>query len=682
MVAATGIGSGLDIEGLVTQLVAAERAPAENRILQRESRLTAQLSAFGTLQGSLNQLQSSANSLADLSTFSQRSATSSDSASIIATATASASPASLSVSVDELARSQSVASGRFDSVENAVGEGVLTFRFGTATLTPPDAEPQTFDAFEVNADRPSASVTIDSSNNSLQGVRDAINEADIGVTAAIVNDGEGFRLLLSSSDTGAANALEIQVSDTGDGDDGDTSGLSRLAFNAGAANLVQTVEARDARFSVNGLDLTSASNSVSEVIDGIDLTLRDTTETPVTVGVSDNVGAVRGAIEGFVDAFNNFANVANNLTAYNADTDTAGPLQGDFSARSITGQIRNALSSGADGFDGPFSTLAEIGIRTAQNGTLTINEEVFGAALSENFDDIAGIFANVGQVADSNIRFDGAGDGTQVGSFAVEVTQLATQGALAGSAITPPSAGSPLVIDGDNDSLTVSVNGTSSGAINLSQGSYESGAALAAEIQSRINGDSALSAAGISVSVSFNDSNQLEIRSSSFGSESTVDISSVGTNSAATLGLAVAAGTAGVDVAGSIGGVPATGTGQLLLAAQGSDAEGIRLTVTGGDLGVRAPVNFSTGVAFGLNAVLDGFLGNDGLLDLRADGLQTSVARLEEDREALATRLEAIEARFRRQFNALDSLLANLQSTSDFISQQLDNIPIPGQSNN
>ncbi|MFT7287390.1 MAG: flagellar hook-associated protein 2, partial [Halieaceae bacterium] len=322
MVAATGVGSGLDIEGLVTQLVNAERAPAENRLLQRETRLTSELSAFGTLQGALSGVQSSLSSLSSLSTFNQRSAATSNSAVLTATASADAATNNYSIEVDQLARSQSLASGSFSELTDVVGEGELSFRFGTTSYTGADPGPESYDGFALNGDRASSSITIDSSNNTLQGVRDAINEAEIGVSAAIVNDGSGFRLLLSSQQTGADNSIEVQVDDTGDGGDTDTSGLSRLAFNAaaaaangGVANLTQTVAAQDASFSINGLSLASDSNTVSEALGGVNLTLTGTTDgTPETLTVSDNSGAVRGAIEGFVNAFNNFASTAGNLT--------------------------------------------------------------------------------------------------------------------------------------------------------------------------------------------------------------------------------------------------------------------------------------------------------------------------------------------------------------------------------
>lgn len=682
MVAATGIGSGLDIEGLVTQLVAAERGPTETRLVQREAQLTSQLSAFGTLQGALSSLQSSVDTLADTATFSQRSAGSSNDDALGVSANAQAAAGSFSVSIDRLAQSQSLASGSFASLTDVVGEGELTLRFGTADVTGADPGPESFNSFSVNADRASATIIIDASNNTLQGVRDAINAADAGVSAAVVNDGDGFRLLLSTTETGADNSIEIQVSDTGDGNDGDTEGLSRLAFNTTANNLSQTVSAEDASFSINGLALTSASNDADNVIDGVSLSLQAITEAPVTVTVSDNEAAVRGAIEGFVSAFNSFANVAGNLTAYDVETDRAGALQGDFATRSIITQVRSALTGSSNGFEGPFSTLAELGITTQANGNLAIDNGRFGAALRDNFDSVAGVFAQVGQTGDSSVVFDGAGSATQVGNYGVEITQLATRGSVVAAAIPAPAALSPLVIDGSNDTLSLTIDGVSSASISLTQGSYDSGDAVAAELQSRINGDSALLEAGISVSVTFDASNRLQIQSSRFGTDSSVAIDSVGANSAATLGLSVGAGVDGVDVAGLIGGVAATGSGQTLVGAVGSSTEGIRLSIIGGATGARGSVNVSSGVAVSLGSVIDRFLDSNGLIDLRTDTLEADVERITEDREALEARLEAIEARFRNQFNALDILLANLQSTSEFLTTQLAGIPLPGQNNN
>jgi flagellar hook-associated protein 2 len=673
---ATGIGSGLDIEGLVSQLVAAERGPVENRLLQREARLTSEISALGTLQGALAGVQDSVDGLTTLGTFEQRSASVTNSSALSVSVDSSAAVGSFNVEVSQLAQAQSLASGSFASLTDEVGEGTLTFRFGTTDYTPADPGPESYNGFTVNGNRDSVSVVIDAGSNTLEGVRDAINEADIGVSAVVVNDGSGFRLLLSASETGADNSIEIQVDDSGDGVDTDDAGLSRLAFNAGAANLTQTAAGRDAQLSINGLAITSAGNTVSNVVDGVTLALRNTTDSAATVSVSANEGAVRTAIDDLVESYNRFVGIANQLTDYNPETGVAGTLQGDFTARSVINQVRAALSGSAQGFDGAFSSLAEIGITTQADGTLQVDDATLSAAFADNFEDVVGVFAQVGRLDDAAIDVRLVGE-ARVGDLAVEITQLATQGVLSGAAISEPTALSPLTIDADNDSLTLLVDGTEA-EITLTQGTFESFQELVAELQSRINGNAALSAAGARVTVSVSDSNELRITSDRFGSGSSVEISSVDTNTVAELGLSVAAGSAGQDVAGSIGGVAASGDGQVLTGAAGTDSEGVVLTVSGGEIGYRGALSVSQGIGVALNGVLEGLLGSSGILGSRTDGLQTSVERIGDERSDLDLRLEALEARYREQFNALDILLSSIESTSTFLTQQLANIPVPG----
>ncbi|MEO1079342.1 MAG: flagellar filament capping protein FliD [Pseudomonadota bacterium] len=681
MVAATGIGSGLDIEGLVTQLVAAEGAPQENRIFRREAELTSEISALGTLQGALSSVQGSLDDLSSISTFNQRSASVSGSDGVSASASTDAASGSFRVQVSALAQSQSLASTSFASLTDTVGEGTLTLRFGTVDVTPADPGPETVNSFSGNPERDSVTIEINSGNNTLEGVRDAINASDADVSAVIVNDGSGFRLLLSSEQTGAANSIDIQVADSGDGNNTDAAGLSRLAFNTEAANLTQTVAGQDAQLTVNGLPITSDSNTLTDAIEGVTLNLNDTTEgTGALVSISENQNPARAAIDGLVNSYNNFITIANNLTDFDPESGAAGPLQGDFTARAAINQVRSAISGTADGFDGAFNSLAEIGVTTGEDGTLGIDAERLNDAFANNFEDVVGIFARLGRLDDSNINVQLIGDQTAVGSLSVEVTQLASQGSLSGAAITAPTQGSPLLIDDQNDALTLLIDDIET-SFTLTQGSYASGADLAAELQTRINGTAAISEAGARVSVSFSDANQLQITSDRFGSNSRVEITAIDTSTAATLGLSVAAGTAGQDVAGRIGGVAATGDGQTLTGAVGSIAAGVALTVTGGSLGNRGILNVSEGIAQSLDTVLDGLLGGDGILGSRTDGLQTSVDRLADERDALDLRLQALEARYRQQFNALDSLLASISSTSDFLTTQLATIPVPGSDN-
>ncbi|RLA19702.1 MAG: flagellar hook protein [Gammaproteobacteria bacterium] len=673
MITASGIGSGLDVEGLVTQLVAAERAPTANRLTSQEVGLTAKLSAFGTFKGALAGFQSSLADLNNLSKFGQYAAASSDGDIIAVSANTSAAAGSYELAVTQLAKAHSLASGSYASASDIVGSGTLTIRFGSTQFTPADPGPESYDGFTVNPERGVATIAIGSGNNTLEGIRDAINDADIGVSAAIVNDGSGYRLLLSSDQTGAENSVEVSVADTGDNNDLDNIGLSALAFNSAASNLSQTVAAQNAVFSINGLSINSSSNTAKDVINGVDITLRDLTgAAPITVTVAEDRDSVRQAINGLVNGYNSFIQTAKALTAYNADSGAAGVLQGDFSARSITSQLRQTLTGAVTGFNGPFSSLSEIGITTNSDGSLALDSTDLDSALEENFDQIVGLFAEVGFPSDSDITYIGAGDETAVNSYAVNISQLASRGQLLGGV-----AAFPLDIDGDNDSFMIKVNGIESVDISLTQGNYASGDTLAAEIQSRINGDSALAEGGIAVTVAFN-VDHFEISSNRYGLDSTVEITAIDTNSAAELGFTVAAGVGGTDVAGHIGGVAATGTGQLLSGGVGSDAAGLQLLVDGGALGDRGQVAFSRGIAFQLDALISGFLEPDGVLGSRTDGIQSRVDDITDRREVLNRRMDVLEVRYRAQFNALDGLLSQLRTTSDFLTQQLASLPKAG----
>ena len=673
MITATGIGSGLDIEGLVSQLVAAERTPTETRLANREVSLTAELSAFGVFKSSLSSFQNSLSDLNRLSTFGQRTASSGDSDIIDVSADGGAAESSYDLTVTQLAKAHSLASGSFSSVDDLVGEGTLTIRFGTTDYTPPDPGPESYNQFTVNPERGAATITIDGSNNTLDGVRQAINEADIGVAAVIVNDGSGYRLLLSSEQTGESNSLEIAVTDSGDGNDTDATGLSALAFKAGATNLEQTVVAQDALFSVNGLAITSADNSTEDVIDGVDITLKELTgATPVTVSISEDRASVKQAITGFVNAYNGFVQTAANLTAYDPETGTAAALQGDFSARSIANQLRQTVVNAVEGFSGPFSSLSEIGITTQTDGTLEIDAARIDEALENDFDRMVGLFAAVGFPSDSGVDFLSSTEETAVTSHALNISQLATRGQLLGAA-----AGFPLDIDADNDEFTINVDGISSESISLTLGTYASGSDLAAEMQARINGDATLSEAGMRVAVEYS-GGRFSITSEQYGSVSRVEITAIDTNTTAELGLSVASGTTGLDVAGTLGGVAATGTGQFLTGAAGSPAGGLQLLIDGGATGDRGVVDFSRGIAFALNALIDNYLDTDGILESRTDGIQDRIDDITDSREALNLRMEALELRYRNQFNTLDTLLSQLQTTSTFLTQQLASLPEAG----
>ena len=681
-ITATGVGSGLDIDGLVTQLMAAERAPMDRRLLRRESNITSDISALGSLKSALSDFKTSLSSVNSLSTYQQRNAVSSNSNALTVQANAGAALGNYSVSVEGLAAAQSVAvRSTFIAPSSDVGTGTLTFTFGTTGYTPDTGNPannanDTYDSFAAKAGVSSKTVTISNADSSLSGVRDAINRAEIGVSAAVVNDGTGYRLVMTSDATGAENSFEITVSDTGDSNNTDNLGLSRLAFNSavGTTNAYQTVAAADAALTVNGLALSSDTNTVSDALDGLTFTLKEKTTTAASVTVSDNTAGIKAAVTSFVAGYNAFNRAVTGLTQFDTSSGVAGALQGDFTARSIVGQTRATLSAAALGFDGALSRLAEIGITTTSKGDLKVNDTKLDAALKSSHDDVAGVLTRfAGLPAESGLGNVTFTDAVARGTYAVAISSLATSGAIAD---TVASAGFPKTINSANNDFQMTVDGAASGTITLTSQVYSNLDALATEMQAKINADATLRAAGKSVTVSVS-GDDLEIRSNSVGSTSTVQITNTGGDSTiTTLGLDSPTTTNGTDLVGTIGGVAGVAEGNVLTAATSSNAAGITVEVsstTGGN------ITISDGVVDQLDTLLAAFLATDNTIDARIGRLQKSADDIVDERAALELRLDAVEARYRMRFNALDTLLSEISSTGAMVTDQLANIPIPGQ---
>ena len=261
------------------------------------------------------------------------------------------------------------------------------------------------------------------------------------------------------------------------------------------------------------------------------------------------------------------------------------------------------------------------------------------------------------------------------GSYAVAVSSLATNGTLSA---TVPDGGASITITSSTDSFVVTVDGTASGTITLTNQAYANLSAIATEIQAKINADATLRAAGKAVTVSVS-GNDIEFRSSTLGSSSSVALANAGTDTTiAALGLALATTTNGTDLVGTIDGVAGVATGNRLTGAASSAANGLSLditTTTGGT------VTVSDGVMDQLDTLLTSLLGTANPLDARITGLTSQVDSIAEDRALLERRLQVIEKRYRSQFSALDMLLNQLNSTSSFLTTQLENLPGSGSMN-
>jgi flagellar hook-associated protein 2 len=554
-----------------------------------------------------------------------------------------------SVDVTSLASAQALASRDVfaDRDKTSVGQGTMTLSVGDNTTN----------------------IVIDSSNDTLQGLANAINDSDAGVSAGVIDTGSGFQLVLSADETGTANAVSISVSGDSAGTDTDAQGLSRFAFNTSmdaGAGLNETIAASDAVMSINGVEVTRSTNSFENVIDGLtfDLTATGTS----TVKVEQDLGAVADRVQGFVEKFNGLQETIDALAGFNAESGSGSLLTGDSVIRGIQNQLRQVLTRVVPGLeDASVRSLADVGITTNfETGSLEFDREEFMAQLKANPDDVTALFAEQGRATDSQVEFVRSGVNTEPGTYDINVTQAATQGTLAGNA----AATFPVTIDGTNDEFSLLVNGDTSVNLQLTQQTYNSAQDLVDEIQAQLNSNNALNASDGSVQVSLGAGGELVFSSSTYGSESSVTLSSA--ESAATFGLDAATSTDGLDVAGTIDGRTAEGEGQTLFLGENSGAaSGLQVQILGDQTGSRGSIQFIEGVGERTVDLITNFVGADGAIDTRTESLNRDLERIQENQIRLEERITAYRERLVSQFTAADSLISQLNSTQDFVSQQL-----------
>jgi flagellar hook-associated protein 2 len=663
-ITSTGLGSGLDIKSLVSGLVSAEQTPIIKRLDKQEATLTAQISSYGNLKSALSSFQTSLSALKYPSVFQKISAVSSDTATVTASATSNADIGSYNLEVKQLAKSQTLASSPFTSATSTIGTGTLTIKFGT-TAYDTNGHPT---GFTQDGNQGLVTLTVDSSNNTLAGLSQAINQAKAGVTASVITDNSGSRLVLTSTKTGKNSSMEISVTNDADANNTDNAGLSKLAYNSAAANMTHPQAAQDAILAINGLEVTSSSNTVDTALKGLKLNLLQAQPGKiVTVGVSPNNDDIVKAVAAFVKGFNDLMDTVTPLTSYNLATRKGGLLQGDATLGTVMASLRYELGSMISGLNGSAKSLADIGISTQKDGKLALDSSKLNSQLASNRAGVTGVFAAFGRPANSNVLFLSNTADTKAGQYEVNITQTATQGMLYGVA---PSS---LAIGTGHNTFAIKVDGIQSGTIALTEKTYANYAELATEMQASINSDSALKTKGVSVGVTYDaDNNRFVFMSKSYGASSKVEITS---NTTDTLGLIVAAGTAGLDVAGTIGGLAATGSGQILTSAAGNST-GLKLLIEDTTTGSKGTVDFSRGLIERLDKVISNALSKTGSFTSRTDGLQKNIDKITKQRTELANRMSELEARLYKRFNRMDSLLGQMQATASFLTQQFAPKPV------
>ncbi|WP_431287403.1 flagellar filament capping protein FliD [Roseateles chitinivorans] len=417
-ITSAGLGSGLDVESIVTKLVSLEKQPITD-LQTRTDTIKTQISEYGKIKSAFSTMRDAAAKLANPSTWAALTATSSDTSMATVIAGAGSGAGSYALSVTNLASPQSLSSKAF-ATNSTVGSGSMTIELGQWS-----SDNTTFTG--KNGATP-VSVSI-SATDTLSSIRDKINGSGAGVLASVVTDASGQRLVIRSKDTGEANGFRITTADD-DGNGSDASGLSALAYDPTSSikSMTQNTAAMNANLTVNGLAISSASNNIEGAVDGLTINLlKGGTKDPAdatgktiipaqsTITVGQDKDSVKKAINDFVTSYNSLMTLMRNDTKYDDTNKTAGALQGDSTAVGLQSQLRNITASGST-LGGQYGRLSDIGIDIGSDGTMKVNDTKLTSALG-SMGDLKNLFMGV----DSNDP-NNNGMATRWRSFADQVT--------------------------------------------------------------------------------------------------------------------------------------------------------------------------------------------------------------------------------------------------------------------
>lgn len=546
----SGVGSGLDVKGIVDALVQADITPTKNRLDKQEASITTQLSALGQIKSALSNLQTSMIKLSNINQFYALKSSVTDTSILSASVSNDASAGQYQIEVQTIATKQNLASTSYTNSSSTVGNGSITIDFGTYS--------NNNTVFTANPNKQSVTINVAPGQDSLSAIRDAINNSGSGVQANIVQDRSGYRLTLSSPETGQSLAMRISVIDN-DGTNNNSTGLSALAFDPTIGNnsLVQTTVAKDSQVSINGLLLTQSSNQLKNAIEGVTIDLKKAQPgTLVDLTIANNDSQLTNAVNEFIKQYNDTMTTINALTSYNAETKKGGTLQADSGVRNLKLNLSKLLGEPLAKSGSTVLTLADIGIKTNKQGLLEMDSEKFNTAVASNYDAIASLFAKTATATDTNIRIKSVGNGVKTGVYNLVITSF--------------------------------VPGTS--------------------------------------------------------------------------------------LSGTIGGVNATSSDGLTLKGT-SSFQGLSVEVLAGSTGARGQIEITDGLAVKLSNLVTNYLGDTGDLSTKTEQLNGRLGDIDTQRAQLTTKASTLSNRYTKQFTALDALLVKMQSTSDFLTQQLANLP-------
>lgn len=614
----SGLSSGLDINGIVTQLMNLEKIPIQ-RIQRQQALLTQDQSVYSGFRSRITSFTSALSGLNQASTFNPLTANSSSTDTATISASSSALEGTYELKVFKLAQANKISS--------------------TAQSNTTDPLAQT-GVFKVNGKE----VTVEAAD-SLSSIAGKINGADAGVTASLINGGAGKAYLtLTAKSSGAGSEITLD----------DVSGTA-LASLGGIGT--EILAAQDAEFEIDGLNLTSAKNEITDVIPGSTLTLKKANidgSQKSTLSVAKDSEALKTKLREFRDSFNSVIDFIRQNSAFDSETYSSGPLFGDTTAAQVETSMNDVLLRSVG--TGTIKNLTQLGFSLDEDGKVTFDESSFSKALTDNPDSVARVMAATGTGSNASVRYVTSSTKTKAGDYQVNVTQAATKsaGTTAAAQTTNSGGGEVLTFGG-------SVFGGKSVLLTTAGGS-------AGDLVSQINNDSRLRDF---VSASLDNDGKLKLESRRFGAGGTFTLTSdqaaaTDNSGVGTTGLSVATG---LDVAGTIGGKAATGTGQFLMGNIGTDVEGLQVMISGASTGDIGSISFSQGIANQMTDAMFSFTDSvNGLLTAMDKSIQTQLEDMDDRIAKINSSLTLKEDALRKRFAIMEESMSRFQSQGSMLS--------------
>ena len=659
-----GLGSGLDTEGMITKLMAIEAAPLA-QLQAKEVKAQAKISAWGTVKSAVADFQSATLAMQTATAFNSLKGTSSDETVASVTTTSQSKAGSASIAVTQLAQAgKTMLAGTFtagQTINTLSTASTITLQFGTIT----------------GASGPTATFTPDSSvtakviniraNATLEQAVEDINKAAVGVTARTVSTPAGLKVVVESLSTGGKTDMRINTG-TGILNSG-SNAFGVVPTSVGAVG-TDLVHGQDAQYTIDDVPISSKTNTITDALSGSTITLKGVSAAgkKANLTVATDTSGVKTQLEAFVKAYNDLNTTLRSLSAYGVSPGKGqapvggGALSGDSTIRAIQTEMRAMFNQAIPGAPKGYSSMVDIGVTFAKDGTLSLDSTKLNTALTNNPDGVRQLLMGRAQFSQSGFTAINSNSLTKNGTSTIEVTSVPTKAKLVGGAV---AATFPANLTGANV-LKLSIDGTLVTA-NLAT-SYGSAAAMAAGMQTAIN--TSLPATR-QVTVAYN-SGKFEITSGKTGNTSKVEVLS-GTTLSPSFGLTVGSTASGTALAGKIGGVAALADddSMTLIGATGSGASGLKIRVDTPTLGSRGSVSFARGFAYNLGDTLSRVLSLNGPIETRKSSLNSDISRIDDQVDRLNDKLVRMETTLRKQFTAMDLTVGKYNQLSTYLDSQL-----------